>query len=182
MKRLFAVAVAVAALLAATSCKKDKHDSGTDDPGVPSGTIQINDRSETIHGVYYLEEPADIETGKTVGILILGPEGAPGAVEPEFYLSFELSESLCGQTINLAQPLDTQTRPLPYLYISARNGSERFTIDYDEDPIAEVVSEGSLSVTRNGDRFDIRISLNCADGNTLRVEWAGTAVRQNAPF
>lgn len=182
MKRLLTLTVVTAMLLGATSCKKDRNDAGTDDPAAASGTIRINDRSETIHGVYYLEEPADIETGKTVGMLILGPEGAPGAVEPEFYLSFELSETLCGQTIDLSRPLDTQTRPLPYLYISARNGSERFSVDYDEDSIAEVVTEGSLTVNRDGDRFDIRISLDCADGNSLRMEWTGSAVRLNAPL
>lgn len=177
MRRIITLTAIAAILFAATSCKKDKDN----DRETPVGTIRINDRSETVHGVYYLEEPADAETGATLGILILGPEGAPGAVEPEFYLSFELSESLCGQTIDLTRPLESQTRPLPYLYISARNGSDRFTVDYDEDPVAEVVSKGSLTVSRNGDRFDIRISLNCADGNSLQVEWAGTAVRQTAP-
>lgn len=175
MKKILGLALTAALLLTAASCTKKKTPEKK-----ATGTIQINQRSETVHGVYYVEVPADEESGTCLEMLILGPEGAPGAGEPEFYLSFEISEELCGRTIDLSRPLDAQGWLLPYLYIAARNGSERFTVDYDEDPIAEVVREGSLAITRNGNQFDIRISLERTDGNSLRIEWAGTATKLTA--
>lgn len=175
MKRVLGLALMAALLLASASCTEKKTPEKA-----ATGTIQINQRNETVHGVYYVEVSADEESGTCLEMLILGSEGAPGAGEPEFYLSLEISEDLCGRTIDLSHPLDAQGWPLPYLYIAARNGSERFTVDYDEDPIAEVVREGSLAIIRNGDRFDIHISLERTDGNSFRIEWSGTATKLTA--
>lgn len=177
MKRRICLAGIAALLLAAHACTEKKGDKERN----PAGTIQINGRSENVRDVYYMEEPADEETGKCIALLILRAEGAPGVVEPEFYVSFELSESLCDGTIDLSRPLEASGWPLPYLYISARNGAKRFTVDYDEDPIAEMVREGSLSVTRNGEQFSIRILLERTDGNRLQAEWTGTASKLSAP-
>lgn len=172
MKKIFRFVLLGALLLGTTACKKDKASEGSS-----SGTMLINGRTETVRNVFYSEEPADEETGKTVGVLILGPEGAPGSVEPEFHISFEISESLLGETLDLTRPLKGTTWPLPYLDLSARNGTIRITVDYDEDPAAQGVSGGSLRMTREGDRFDIALSITCTNGNRAEVTWTGQATK-----
>ena len=176
MNRLFCLLLSGVLLVSATSCKKEK--TGNEPP---AGTIRINQHSENIRNVYFFEEPADVETGATVGLLILGPEGGPGAIEPEFYGSVEISEALFGSTIDLSRPLEPVTQPLPYLVCVARDGALKFTVDYDEDPIEEVVSQGSLKIDRQGDTFRIECSLTCSDGNQLQISWSGPATRVTAP-
>ncbi len=140
MQRILMLCLAGALALAAASCKDEKT--------VTVQTICVNGLIYEVKTAIYAEEPADAEDEAAFELGLFPTEfTTPPEEEPDFYIGIDMSESLWGKTIDLSEPLDRNTLPWPYLFITAKNGGERITIDYDEDPISEKISHGSLSVT-----------------------------------
>ncbi len=169
MQKIFMLCLAGALALGATSCKEDKKT-------VTVRTITVNGQMYEVKSVFYADEPADAEDEASIELGLFPTEFTTSPEEePDFYIGIDISESLWGKTIDLSEPLDRNTLPWPYLFITAKNGSDRITIDYDEDPISEKISHGSLSVTKNGDRFTVKLYATLSDGQYIAADWKGTA-------
>lgn len=168
MKRILMLCLAGALVLAAASCK--------DEEVVTVQTICVNGLIREVKTAVYAEEPADAEDEAAfeLGLFPMEFTTLPEE-EPDFYITIDMSESLWGKTIDLSKPLDRSKFPGPYLSITAKNGSDRITIDYDDDPISEKISCGSLSVTKNGDRFAVELSVTLSDGQYISAGWKGAA-------
>lgn len=174
MQRILMLCLAGALALAAASCKDEKT--------VTVQTICVNGLIYEVKTAIYAEEPADAEDEAAFELGLFPTEfTTPPEEEPDFYIGIDMSESLWGKTIDLSEPLDRNTLPWPYLSITAKNGSDRITIDYDEDPISEKISHGSLSVTKNGDRFAVKLSVMLSDGQYISADWKGTAKKAEIP-
>ena len=101
--------------------------------------------------------------------------------DPDFGISIEFSESLLGKTIDLTKPLDPDLR----LYLLGGNKKTAIGIYYsngtitDENDDALTVSAGTLTLTRSGDNFTVKLSVTLPDGSSLAAEWKGKVTKSD---
>lgn len=174
MQRILMLCLAGALALAAASCKDEKT--------VTVQTICVNGLIYEVKTAIYAEEPADCRrrSGVRTRAFPDGIHDASGGGTRFLHRHRHVGIAL-GQDHRPLRTLDRNTHPWPYLFITAKNGGERITIDYDEDPISEKISHGSLSVTKNGDRFAVKLSVMLSDGQYISADWKGTAKKAEIP-
>lgn len=175
MKKIYTLCLAGALALAVTSCKEEQQT-------IVMKTIAVNGVASEVQSALYTETPADSQDEAAI-ILALFPTLMTELPddEPDFYIGFEISESLVGKTLDLTKPLDQSKTPAPYLYISAMNGDNDLEIEYFDGGIEATmditVTSGSLTVTRNGDDFAVKFFVKLSDGSSASTNWDGTAIK-----
>lgn len=139
--------------------------------------MTVNGQTETIKSAFYSDED-DIILFLAKDVLTELPNELPN-----FAILLEFSESLLGKTIDLTKPLD----PDLFLYILGIDKNNGVEIYYSDGMITDAggenaltVSAGTLTLTRNGDDFTVKISLTLPDGSSLAGDWTGKAI--NADF
>lgn len=107
-----------------------------------------------------------------------------------FYVGIEISESLCGKTIDLTKPIVKSGTLEPYLGIIASADGTTIEIDNSEGSIDISVQEadspltvtsGTLKVTKNGGDFSVKFFVNLSDGRYIAADWKGTAKKVEIP-
>ena len=175
MQKIFMLCLVGALALATTSCKEDKKT-------ITLQTITVNGQMYEVKSAFYADEPADAEDEAAFELGLFPTElTAVPEEEPDFYVTIDMSESLYGKTIDLTKPLVQGTMPWPYLCITAKNGSSKISIDFDEDWIAGKVTAGKLTVTKNGDKFTVELSVTLSDGQFISAAWTGKATKMEIP-
>lgn len=168
MKRILMLCLAGALALGTTSCK--------DEEVVTVQTITVNGQMYEVKSAFYADEPADAEDEAAFELGLFPTElTTVPEEEPDFYITIDMSESLWGKTIDLTKPLVQGSMPWPYLCITAKNGSSKISIDFDEDWIEGKVTAGKLTATKNGDRFAVELYATLSDGQYIAADWKGTA-------
>lgn len=164
--------------LTAASCDDKDDNSGF------SGKMAINGQTETVNSALYLESAAndfreaDFQLALLKDVLTETPED-----DPDFYVTIALSESLCGRTIDLTQPVAQSGERERGIHIQARKTpGPYFRISHTGEGTIEVsgdatVSSGTLTATRNGDNFAVKLSVTLSDGNSIAANWKGTATK-----
>lgn len=176
MKKIFTLCLFSALALAAVSCD-DKDDKGADAP-----KMTVNGQTETIGSAIYLDFPSD-EVGKNRIMLYLLKDVKTSLPENEtdFGIALMVTESFYGKTIDLTKPLGRESQ----LILVGANGSGVFEAVYADGKITDsigkkiVVTAGTLTLTRSGDNFTVKVSVTLADGNSLSADWKGKALKVN---
>lgn len=186
MKKYLSLLLAGALALTVTSCDDDKKD----DDGGFSGKIAINGQIETVNTAFYHDTAANDRNEAYFQLMLLRdfftqtPEN-----NPDFFITIAVSESLCGKTIDLTQPIVKSGALNPGINLLARNApAPRFWISYTSDgkievvnsvsgPIDATVTAGTLTATRSGENFTVRLSVTLSDGYSIAAEWKGTATK-----
>lgn len=92
-------------------------------------------------------------------------------------------ESLPGKAIDLTKPLDPDS-DLTILGINKKTEIGIYysdgTITDDEDN-ALTVSAGTLTLTRSGDNFTVKLSVTLPGGSSLAADWTGKATKTEIP-
>lgn len=177
MKKIFTLCLAGALALAATACD-DKDDKG----GGDSGKMTINGRTEPVKSALFQEYPAEENDEAEFDLYLLREvyTSVPDH-DPDFSVNIEVSESLNGKTLDLTKPLDQSGTSIPYLYIAAIADGTEFEIEYYNGQIGATdnatVTSGTLTATRNGNKFTVKLSVTLSDGNSIRADWKGTATK-----
>lgn len=169
MKKIFMLCLAGALALASTACD-DKDDKG----GGYSGKMTVIGQTENINSVIYASN-----MGYTV--LFLSKDVLPEISEedPDFAIGLAVSESLLGKTIDLTKPLD----PNLGLNIYGINKKAHVEIYYENGTITDgnddalTIPAGTLTLTRNGDNFTVKLSITFPGGSSLAADWAGKATK-----
>lgn len=190
MKNIFKLCLAGALALASTACN-DKDDKDDKEGGGNPGEMTVNGQTETIKSAFYLEVIAN-QTDEARFAFILFNEAYTTYPEnqPAFFVEIMVSESLCGKTIDLTKPLDQSKKPGPYLYFgAASDGKDFFKIGYHDNKINVLdgntviddatVTSGTLTATKNGDTFTVKLSIKLSNGNSIIADWEGTATKLN---
>ena len=92
-------------------------------------------------------------------------------------------ESLPGKTIDLTKPLDPDLR----LTILGVNQKTQIGIYYENGTITDdnddalTVSAGTLTLTRSGDNFTVKLSVTLPGGRSLAADWTGKATKSEIP-
>lgn len=174
MKKIFTLCLLCALALAAASCD-DKDDKGADAP-----KMTVNGQTETINSAIYMDIPAD-EFGEN-GIMLYLLKDVTTALpenDTDFGIAFIITESFYGKTIDLTKPLGKNSQ----LTLIGADASGTFEVVYTDGKITDdigkkiVVTAGTLTLTRSGDNFTVKVSMTLADGNSLSADWAGTATK-----
>lgn len=144
--------------------------------------MTVNGRTETIKSALYAEYPADEYEEAEFDLYLLNEVyTAVPDHDPAFAVNIEISESLYGKTLDLTKPLDQSKAPKPYLYLSAITDGKDFDIDYIDNAIdvtgGAKVTTGTLTATKNGNNFTIKLSVKLSDGNSISADWSGTATK-----
>lgn len=182
MRKIFMFCLTGALALATTSCKDEKVTT--------MQTITVNGQICEVKSAFYVEEKAD-EQWETSYDLILFREyfSTLPFTMSDYGVDIEVSESLIGKTIDLTEPV-TQTGPLrPYLSVGAIGETEfdivhsfeRITVSNGDDISSATVSYGMLTVTRDGDNFSVKLSVNLSDGKSIFADWTGKATKVTIP-
>lgn len=183
MRKIFMLCLAGALALAAASCKEDEQ-------VVTVQTITVNGQIYEVKSAFYVEEKAD-EQWETSYDLILFKEYFPTLplTQSDFGVDIEVSESLIGKTIDLTNPV-AQTGPLrPYLSVGAIGETEfdithsfgKITVSNGDDISSATVSGGTLIVTKDDDKFSVKLSMTLSDGRNIAADWEGTATKVEIP-
>lgn len=146
--------------------------------------MTINGQTETIKSAFYEELPADSSDEAEFDLYLLKESVSQiPDEEPSFYINIEVSESLYGKTLDLTKPIEKSSNLQPYLYINAVGSEKDFSIEYYDNKIRvtndATVTAGTLTATRNGDNFTIKLSATLSDGQSVSVDWKGTAKKEN---
>lgn len=186
MKKFLSLLLAGALALAVTSCDDDKKD----DDGGFSGKMAVNGQIETINSAFYLDTAANDRNEAHFQLMLLKdfltdiPENTP-----DFVITIALSESLWGKTIDLTQPvaksgelergihIQARKTPDPYFWISHTGDGKIEVVNSVSGPSDAVVTAGTLTATRNGDDFTIKLSVTLSDGKSIAADWKGTATK-----
>lgn len=176
MHKIFRFCLAGALALAAASCN-DKDDKGAD-----ASKMTVNGQTETIGSAIYLDFPSD-EVGKNRIMLYLLKDVKTSLPENEtdFGIALMVTESFYGKTLDLPKPLGKDSQ----LTLVGANGSGIFEVVYADGKITDsigkkiVVTAGTLTLTRSGDDFSVKVSVTLADGNSLSADWKGKAMKIN---
>lgn len=185
MKKILLLCLAGALALAASSCDDEK-----DNGNGFSGKMTVNGQTETIRSAMYLESvandfrEADFRLMLFKDFLTELPEDAP-----DIFVSVALSESLFDRTIDLTQPvaqsgelergihMQARKTPDPYFWISHTGDGKIEVVNSVSGPSDAVVTAGTLTATRNGDNFTIKLSVTLSDGKSIAADWKGAATR-----
>lgn len=184
MRKIFMLCLAGALALAAASCKEDKK-------VVTLQTITVSGQMYEVKSAFYTENPAEEggEAGFMLGLFPTVLTTIPEE-EPSFYVGIEISESLCGKTIDLTKPIVKSGTLEPYLGIIASADGTTIEIDNSEGSIDISVQEadspltvtsGTLKVTKNGGDFSVKFFVNLSDGRYIATDWKGTAKKVEIP-
>lgn len=184
MKKIFTLCLAGALALAATSCKEDKAEIIVD-------TITVNGQSYEVKTALYAEDAGDDEDEAALELgLFRDSFATPPHDEPDFYVGIGISESLYGRTIDLTKPVAKSGALEPYLEIMATGNGIAFGIEYYKgqiyvetpepvQPAGLTVQEGSLKLTKKGDKFTVQMYVTLSDGKSASAGWSGTAIKAN---
>lgn len=186
MKKFLSLLLAGALALAVTSCDDDKKD----DDGGFSGKMAVNGQIETINSAFYLDTAANDRNEAHFQLMLLKdfltdiPENTP-----DFVITIALSESLWGKTIDLTQPVAksgelergihilARKTSDPYFWISHTGDGKIEVVNSVSGPSDAVVTAGTLTATRNGDDFTIKLSVTLSDGKSIAADWKGMATK-----
>ncbi|WP_418423246.1 hypothetical protein [Alistipes sp.] len=144
--------------------------------------MTVNGQTETIKSALYTEYAAD-GTDEAEFDLYLFKDvfSQVPTEEPSFYVNIEVSESLYGKTLDLTKPIEKNSNLQPYLYITAVGNDKDFNIEYYDNTIRvtndATVTAGTLTATRTGDNFTIKLSVKLSNGNSITADWEGTATK-----
>lgn len=178
MNKILTLCLLGALALTASSCK--------DEQTITVQTITVNGQICEVKSVLYGEEPADYEDEATI-VLALFPTTLSTfpTEQSEFYIGIEISESLLGKTLDLTKPLDQSKTPAPYLDLMVKNKDQEIEIEYYDNLIDvtddATVTSGKLTVTRNGDKFSVKLYVELSDENWASADWKGTATKIRIP-
>lgn len=181
MKKIFMFCMAGALALAAASCDDD------DEGGGNSGKITVNGQTETVKSALYSEIEAEEFGEKGVGLVLL-KDVITGIPEkgPDFGVSVTMTESLYGKTVDLTKPVTLNS----HLGIYGINKNAEITISYENGEIdtadgsitqGPTVTGGTLTMTRSGDNFTVKLSVTLSDGSSAAADWKGTATKMEIP-
>lgn len=178
MNKILTLCLLGALALTASSCK--------DEQTITVQTITVNGQIWEVKSALYAEEPADYEDEPAIALgLFPTTLSTFPTEEPEFYIGIEISESLLGKTLDLTKPLDQTKVPAPYLYIGAVNNDQELDIEYYDNLIDvtdnATVTSGKLTVTRNGDKFSVKLYVELSDESWASADWKGTATKIRIP-
>ncbi len=174
MKKIFMLCLAGALALASTACD-DKDDKG----GGNSGKITVNGQTETVNSAFYASYEGQIVLYLLKDVLTEIPEEDPG-----FAIGLVFSESLPGKAIDLTKPLDPDLG-LAILGINKKTNIRIYYYDgtiTDEKDNALTVSAGTLTLTRSGDNFTVKLSVTLPGGRSLAADWTGKATKTETPI
>lgn len=185
MKKNLLFCLAGALALIASSCDDEK-DNGS---GF-SGKMTVNGQTETINSAFYHYTAAN-DRNEADFLLILFKDFLTELPEdaPDIFVSVALSESLFNRTIDLTQPvaqsgelqrgihIQARKTPDPYFWISHTGDGKIEVVNSVSGPSDAVVTAGTLTATRNGDNFTIKLSVTLSDGKSIAADWKGTATR-----
>ena len=106
--------------------------------------------------------------------------------EPDFAVVFTMQHSLLGKTFDLTKPLDKNS----VVQISAISKNSEIYIAYADGKIdttdgsitqGPTVTGGTLTMTRSGDKFTVKLSVTLSDGRNIAADWEGTATKMEIP-
>ena len=149
--------------------------------------MTVNGQTETVKSAFYEEYAAGTAVEETEFDLYLFRDVFTQfpTEEPSLFVNIQMSESLYGKALDLTKPFDLTQTPIPYLGISAFVNGKYFAIEYDSDPIdvtdEATVESGTLTSTKNGDNFTVRLSIKLSNGNSIMADWEGTATKIEMP-
>lgn len=175
MKKIFMLCLAGALALASTSCKDDKKT-------ITVQTITVNGQMYEVKSALYGENPSEYGDEASFNLILLKDTFSQiPKDEPSFYVGIELSESLYGKTLDLTKPIEKNSNLQPYLYITVVGNEKDFSIEYYDNTIRvtndATVTAGTLTATRNGNKFTVKLSVKLSNGNSTTADWEGTATK-----
>ena len=122
------------------------------------------------------------------------------------WIGINVSKSFFGKTVDLTQPFPfSGQRPIPEIHILARESgkgkmvgvkyipdgsihvasedvqiSDEFgeVVHFNPSPTAPVTAGSSLTLTRNGDKFTIKLSLTLNDGRSVSIDFEGKPTKE----
>lgn len=144
--------------------------------------MTVNGQTETVKSAFYEEYAANEYDEAEIDLFLFKDAFSQAPTEePSFYVNIEVSESLNGKTLDLTKPLDQSKTPKPYLYISAVGNGKDFDIDYKNNTIEitdnATVTSGTLTATKNGNKFTVKLSIKLSNGNSITADWEGMATK-----
>lgn len=149
--------------------------------------MTVNGQTEQVKSAIYAELPSE-EFGENGVALYLFKDVLTGIPEeePDFAIGIAITESLYGKTLDLTKPVALSS----YLSILGMNKNAEITIEYDAGKIdtsdgsetpGPTVTGGTLLLTRNGDKFTVKLAVTLSDGSSASVDWEGTATKIQIP-
>lgn len=144
--------------------------------------MTVNGQTETIKSALYEEYAADEHDEAEIDLYLFKDAFSQVPTEePSFYVNIEVSESLYGKTLDLTKPLEKNSNLQPYLYITAVGNEKDFSIEYYDNTIRvtndATVTAGTLTATRTGNKFTVKLSVKLSNGNSTTADWEGTATK-----
>lgn len=179
MKKIFTICLAGALTLAAACSDKKEGETTT------LGTITVSGIIEKVSSAFYGYEPADrFDEGAWTVILCRDNYTSVPASEPDFYIGVLVSDSCLDKEIPLTEPLTAGGKLTPAINVALHGRMVEIddeSIDVylnDGETLAEItVTEGRLKVTRDGDNFTVKLSVEFSDGVSASANWSGTATQ-----
>lgn len=180
MKKFLTICLVGAFALAAASCSDKKEGNGS-----PDGTITVDGTAEKVGSAFYgYENPDEFDEGCWTILLCRQIYSGIPTAEPECYIGIEISDSCIGKTTDLTKRLAQSGTKTPYIgiaipgrFLEIDDDSAEVYLNDDDDLSGITVTSGSLLVTRDGDKFTVRLDVKFSDGVSAAANWGGTATK-----